>query len=255
MLATETDRTDRGVLGVTPTRWRPDMLAVVAHDLRQPVSAVLMAAEFAEELLGDCSTGEMLQRQLALVQRCARETLRIAEDLLTMGQVEAGALRLRRAPVDVRALLEDVRALVSPHARAKSIHIGVGGPPALPHAYADRDRLLQVLGNLCGNAIKYTPKGGRVCAVAEATDDAIRISITDNGPGVRAGELGRLFDEYWQGDGIAAHAGVGLGLAIARWLVEAHGGRIAAETVDGGGLCVAFTLPVARGENALAPNA
>jgi signal transduction histidine kinase len=247
MLRTDPRRAERP--GPTPPgARRPDLLAVVAHDLRQPMSAALMAAEFVDELLDDCSSVELVRKQIALVQRCTRETLRLAEDLLVMGQAEAGALRLRMAPVHVRTLLDDACLLVAPHARLKRIELRVVAPDALPRPSADRDRLLQVLTNLCGNAVKFTPAGGAIQLTATAHGADIRIAVTDNGAGIAEGDLTRVFDAYWQGEGGRsggrAGGGAGLGLTIAKWLVEAHGGRITAEPAPGGGSTMAFTIPI-----------
>jgi signal transduction histidine kinase len=244
MLRTHPGRVERLAPATPPSARRPDLLAVVAHDLRQPVSAALMAAEFVEELLDDCSSVDVVRTQIALVQRCARETLRLAEDLLTMGQVEAGALRLRPEPVHVKSLLEDAWLLVAPHARLKRIELRMVAPDSLPRPVADRNRLLQVVTNLCGNAVKFTPAGGRIQLVATSHDAVVRIAVTDNGAGIAEGDLPCLFDQYWQGAGGDRRAGAGLGLAIAKWLVEAHGGRIVAEPAPGGGSTMAFTIPI-----------
>jgi signal transduction histidine kinase len=224
---------------------RLNLVAVVAHDLRQPLSTALMAAELVEESLDDAAAAPVARKAIALAKRCVHETLRLASDLLAMEQAEAGMLRLCPAPVDVALLLRDVRTLVSPQAGARQIEVRLRAPRALPQPVADRDRLLQVLMNLCGNAVKFTQIGGSVVLAAACHDGDVHISVSDTGPGVADHELPHVFEPYWQGARAAGHVSAGLGLTIAKRFVEAHGGRIAAERALGGGLRVVFTIPLA----------
>ena len=227
----------------------PNLLSMVAHDLRQPMSAALMAAQLVESYLDDTAASPLARKHIAMAQRCMRESLRLASDLLAMEQAEAGVLRLRRAPLDVGALLCDAWALVAQDARARRIGVELCVPRSLPRPSADRDRLLQVLTNLCANAVKFTQRDGRITLSASHDDAEVRIAVSDTGPGVAEVDLPFVFEEYWQVPGGAtaagaADAGAGLGLTIARSLVEAHGGRIVAERARGGGLTVAFTVPL-----------
>jgi signal transduction histidine kinase len=226
----------------TPIVERIDLLAVIGHDLRQPLSAALMAIEFVAELLDAELCANTAHSQVGIAQRCMHQAIRMADDLLTMGQAEAGALRLRCSPVDLGSLLEETRALVAAHALAKRVELDVTVGPSLPHPMADHDRLLQVIGNVCGNAVKFTPAGGRVVLSATERGGGVEVSVTDSGPGVREDHLPHLFDPYWRSNGAAA--GAGLGLTIAKWIVDAHGGSIVARTAHPGGLTVAFTIPL-----------
>ena len=242
-----------GRAGRPPSR-RPALLAVVAHDLRQPASAALTAADFAEELLDVGTAHETVRQQLAVIRRCMRDALRLTDDLLTVGQVEAGTLRLRRAPVDCAAVLHDAVVIVAGAARAKRIdvHVDLGreirdvAVGCAPRAHADRQRVRQVLSNLCDNAIKVTPPGGSVRLSARVDDAGAHFAVTDTGPGLPEAALGRIFDQYWQAEQDGSVSGVGLGLSIARWLVELHGGTIRATNALHGGLTVGFTLPCAE---------
>jgi signal transduction histidine kinase len=225
-----------------PALGRADLLAVVGHDLRQPLSAAIMAMEFVEELLDRASCPELARTHVGLAQRCMRQTLLLANDLLAMGEAEAGALRLRPSTIDVASLLDEARALVTPHALAKRVEILVVTAPALPHPTADHGRLLQVLTNVCGNAVKFTPAGGRITIAASERRGVIELSVTDSGPGIPDDDLPHVFDPYWRSNSVAA--GTGLGLFIAKWLVEAHGGCIEARAARAGGLTVAFTIPL-----------
>jgi signal transduction histidine kinase len=224
---------------------RLNLVAVVAHDLRQPLTAALMAAEVVEESLDDASAAPAARKALALAKRCVRETLRLASDLLAMEQAEDGMLRLRPNPVDVALLLRDVRALVTAQAGSRQIDVRIHTPRALPRPIADRDRLLQVLMNLCGNAVKFTRVGGSVVLAAACHGGDVHVSVSDTGPGVADHELPHVFEPYWQGAHADETGGAGLGLTIAKRLVEAHGGCIVAERALGGGLRVVFTIPLA----------
>ena len=226
-----------------PTR-RLNFLTVVAHDLRQPMSAALMATQLVESYLDDTSASPLARKHIAMAQRCMRETLQLASDLLAMEQANAGVLRLRRAPLDVGSLLLDAWALVAQDARARSIGVQVRVSRHLPRPSADRDRLLQALTNLCANAVKFTGRDGRIELSASHDDQEVRIAVSDTGPGVPDGDLPHVFEQYWQAQRGAPGAGVGLGLTIAKSLVEAHGGRIVAERARSGGLTVAFTVPI-----------
>jgi signal transduction histidine kinase len=208
------------------------------------MSAALLATQLVESYLDDAAAPPIARTHIAMAQRCMRESLRLASDLLAMEQAEAGVLRLRRAPVDVGALLFDAWALVAQDARARRIGVELCVPRSLPRPSADRDRLLQVLTNLCANAVKFTRRDGRVTLSASHDDAEVRVAVSDTGPGVAEHELPLVFEQYWQVPGAAAQAGAGLGLTIARSLVEAHGGRIVAERARGGGLTVAFTVPL-----------
>jgi signal transduction histidine kinase len=154
--------------------------------------------------------------------------------------IEAGQFTVATAPEDIAALVSDAVETLVPQAEAKALRLTTQLPGELPAVACDRDRVLQVIANLVGNAIKFTPHGDiRVAAVP--TDDAVRLSVSDTGPGIPEAQLGRVFDRYWRGDD--NHHGSGLGLFIAKGIVEAHGGRIWVESAPGAGSAFHFTLP------------
>jgi light-regulated signal transduction histidine kinase (bacteriophytochrome) len=154
---------------------RLNFLSVVAHDLRQPMSAALVATQLVESYLDDTSAPPLARKHIAMAQRCMRETLQLASDLLAMEQANAGVLRLRLAPVDVHALLRDAWALVAQDARARSIDVQLRVPRHLPRPVADRDRLLQVLTNLCANAVRFIGRDGRI-ELSASHDDPMSAS-------------------------------------------------------------------------------
>lgn len=221
-----------------------DLLAVVAHDLRQPIAAALTATQFVEECLGDPGADRFVRVSLGVAQRCMREALTLAADLLSMDQARTGMLSLRRTPVDVGALLADARALIMPHAESRHVEVRVRVPVSCPRPLADRDRLMQVLANLVGNAVRFAGDGGRVTLAASCNSDAVCITVSDTGPGVHEADLPHVFDLYWRAPRSASGGGAGLGLTIARWLVEAHSGQITAGPGVDGGFSVSFTIPL-----------
>ncbi len=225
---------------VRATRLRDEVLAVVAHDLRNPLSTVLMQAEAmrrrgAEAIQRDARPAEVILKAGDRMQHLIR-------DLLDVSLVEAGTLGLERAPLSVRELVaetvENERVLAS----SASLELQVDLEPELPAVWADRHRLEQVLENLIGNAIKFTPVGGRVTVGAGRRPREVLFWVSDTGRGIGPEALPHVFDRFWQVRR-EARAGAGLGLAIARGVVDAHGGRIWVESTPGKGSIFFFTIP------------
>jgi signal transduction histidine kinase len=157
--------------------------------------------------------------------------------------LEAGTRVLHLECVDTGALLRAAAEMYAGLAGEQEVALGVDVPPEVPDLRADRARLLQVLSNLVGNALKFTPRGGAVRIGAEAAGELVRVWVSDTGPGIDPEHLPRLFERFWQarrGD----RAGLGLGLSIAKAIVDAHGGRIWAESTPGSGSTFSFTLPL-----------
>jgi signal transduction histidine kinase len=142
--------------------------------------------------------------------------------------------------------MTDALDLLRPLAAAKRIALVTDLSPALPRVDGDRERLLQVFSNLGGNAIKFTPENGRIEIRVSVRESGVEFAVRDNGPGIASEDLPHIFDRFWQAKK-AARSGVGLGLAIAKGIVESHGGGIRVESQPGQGSCFAFTLPVASG--------
>jgi signal transduction histidine kinase len=179
------------------------------------------------------------------MRRSADRANRLIRDLLDAARIEDGKLPIEPRRADPASLIRETVELLLPQAADKPLRLEVDAPDDLPAVCADRDRTLQVLTNLVGNAVKFTPAGGRVVARAAAdASSEVRFTITDTGPGLSADELSHLFDRYWQAKK-TAKLGTGLGLVIAKGIVEAHGGRIWAESEPGRGSTFHFTLPAA----------
>ena len=220
------------------TRARDEVLAIVAHDLRSPIHTVLGAAAMLARPLAE----ELRQRHVEIVQRSVKAMDRLIADLLDVARIEAGTLSIRPAPLDVRALVDETLEPFALPALARQIKLGFESAADIPSVTADRDRLGQVLSNLIGNALKFTPDGGRVSVRARSLEGPVQISVEDSGQGIAAEELPHVFDRFWQGDR-ASRSGAGLGLAICKGIVEAHGGRIWAESTLGRGTTFHITVP------------
>jgi PAS domain S-box-containing protein len=226
------------------SRLRDQVLRIVAHDLRNPLNTISLSAGLLRELHpldADTPGGSALE----VIGRAVQRADRLIGDLLDVARIESGRLALRIEPEALRPLLEEAVRLQQPLAAEKSLALRLELPGKLPPAVsADRDRVFQVFENLLGNAIKFTPPGGQITIRAEEHGGEVRFAVADTGPGIPADELPHLFAPFWQALA-AGSEGAGLGLAISRGIVEAHGGRIWAESELGRGSVFYFTLPVA----------
>ncbi len=225
-------------------RARDEVLRIVSHDLRNPLSTITMSVD----LLLDPKVGfteEQKARQLHVVLRSAERMDRLIGDLLDVARLEAGRMSLNLAHEDPRRLIGEAVELHTAMATARSITLVNEGGAPLPPVRADRDRILQVLANVIGNAIKFTPDGGTIRMDLSDHGESIAFRVCDTGSGIEADQLSQLFRPFWQGRR-GGRDGAGLGLAISRGIVEAHGGRIWADSEVGAGTCVSFTIPLAR---------
>lgn len=218
---------------------RSDVLGVVAHDLRNPLNLISSTTAL---LLDEALPADQQRQMLRIARRAVRQMDRLIEDLLDATRLQAGRLTLALADVDVRALVRQVEETCRPLAAERGVSLAVAAPRAHTLIRADEGRLLQALGNLVGNAVKFTPRDGHVVLTADAAPEGIVFHVRDDGPGIPAASLPRLFDRFWQartGD----RRGAGLGLAIAKGIVEAHGGRLWVESALGAGSNFAFSVP------------
>ena len=221
---------------------RDEILAVVSHDLRNPLSAIYTSALTLLELPLD---DEQRRQQLEIVRRAAERMNRLIDDLLDVSLLESGRFEIRREPVPAAPLLDELVAQYRVLAQERRIALELDIAAPLPDFWGDRDRLLQTVGNLVGNALKFTPAGGRVTVRARAADHLLRLEVEDTGTGIAPEDLPHIFDRFWQARR-QRRAGVGLGLAIAKGIVEAHRGRIDVASEPGRGTTFRLELPAAR---------
>ncbi len=219
-------------------RARDDVLAVVSHDLRGPLHAISLACEaLREEITGNAT------RYLGAIERASSRAERLIADLLEASAIENGALQLTRGAVDATSIVKQAAADHELLAKETGGRITANVPEEQTIVTADRDRVLQVLSNLIGNALKHARGAPIEISVARDAGEAV-IAVRDRGPGISDAELPHVFDRYWSGR--TKKGGAGLGLAIAKGIIEAHGGRVAVASRHGEGAEFKFTLPLAR---------
>ena len=221
---------------------RDDFLAMVSHDLRNMLGGVALSAALILDVPGHGAVHDDVTRHAQRIQRFAGRMNRLVGDLLDVVSIEAGRLAMVLEEQDASDLVREALELFQPAAAAKGITIRTDvKTPSLRTRY-DHDRILQVFSNLLGNAIKFTPKGGKIDIVAERVDHELRFSIVDDGVGIAQDKLGTVFERFWQ---VARQdrAGLGLGLYISKAIVEAHNGRIWVDSHLHEGSTFHFTLP------------
>ncbi len=228
-------------------RWREELLAVVSHDLKSLLLAVRMNAEMLLRAARppDDERRRHGRRHLDLILHAVEQMRDLLGGLLDRARSQGMPVPLALAPQAVDTLFQETLEVLRPLALGKFQHVVVDVCPGVPWVRVDRDRILQVLSNLVGNAIKYTPQGGTITLRAKKVDGQVRISVKDTGPGIAAEDVPHLFERFWRGASVLER-GTGLGLSIAKNIVEAHGGTLWVETREGAGSTFFFTLPVAE---------
>ena len=223
---------------------RDEMTSIVSHDLKDPLHTIQMAAGV---LLDPEIGSETLRVQyLRMIQRSTQRMSQLLEDLLDVARADASTLEVEPKPTALPGLVGEVVEDFRLSAGELGITLSVQLPETLPLASADDRRIVQVLRNLCANSLKFTRRGGAVAVQAACEDDVIRLTVRDTGIGISKENLAHVFDRFWQANR-KARASAGLGLAIAKSIVEAHGGKIWVESAEGDGTAFHLTLPVARG--------
>jgi signal transduction histidine kinase len=235
-LLTERERADDAVAN------RDDFMGMVTHDLRDMLGGIVLSAEVLTKTAGDNEAGKKLLVETQRMQRYAARMHRLIGDLIDVASIDAGKFVVNVVPGDFNSLLDEAVDQFQSAASAKNISLQVQRAETSLPADFDRERLLQVLANLITNSIKFTPRGGQIGIRGGRNGDEHHFSVTDTGPGIPEPMLERIFERFWQ-IGKNDRRGVGLGLYISRCIVEAHGGRIWAESEAGDGTTIHFTLP------------
>ena len=218
---------------------REEVLAVVAHDLRNPLNLVTMTTQLFIDIE---PSGERRKQLLDIIQRAGHRMNRLIEDLLEVVRMESGRLTLDLRAISADTILTQTAEMFQFAAAQKGVSLIVEHMSPDVCASADEERVVQALGNLVGNALKFVERGGSVRLHCVSDGGQLRFAIADTGPGMSPEQLARLFEKFWQARR-SDKRGVGLGLTIARGIVEAHGGRIWAESRLGKGSTFYFTLP------------
>jgi signal transduction histidine kinase len=220
---------------------REQVLKIVSHDLRNPLHTISMCASLLLDVpMQPSDQNGHLQR----IKRAGERMNRLVQDLLDVAKLEAGRVGIDAREIQVAPLVREAHEMLAPLAAEKSIRLDSAVSDVLPPVTADGGRVLQVLSNLVGNAVKFTPREGRIVIRADPAPGGVRFSVADTGPGIPQEQLGKLFGRFWQGNP-ADRRGIGLGLSIAKGIVDAHGGRIWVESRVGEGTTFYFTLGTA----------
>jgi PAS domain S-box-containing protein len=227
---------------------REDMVGIVSHDLRNPANAVKMLAKSILDEADDEPVPARVLERVAVMRQAAEQIDALIQDLLDTTRLAGGRLRVLPRLVDVVDLTSRGVDSLRPIAEAGHVALVVTLPPHLPEAFVDPDRFVQLLSNLIGNAIKFTPPGGAVTLTVEVDAGELLVVVTDTGEGISAEQLPHVFERFYQAPRVAGRAirhGAGLGLPISRGIVEAHGGHIWITSTPGVGTSVRFSLPMA----------
>ncbi len=237
------ERVDHYQKAVGAARAREELLSTVSHDLRSPLQTILFSLALLEK--GAMGAAPHEAGHLARIRRTAGYMQHLLADLIDTAKIEADRFLVDREPGAIAPLIRDVVEMMLPLASRKSIRLETVIDAAAAGAIVlmDRDRMTQVLTNLLGNAVKFTPEHGSIVVHVERGEVDVRLSVHDTGPGIPAEDLGRVFDRFWQARQ-TAQLGSGLGLFIARGIVLAHGGTIRAESAPGAGSTLHVTLPI-----------
>jgi PAS domain S-box-containing protein len=219
---------------------RDQVLGVVAHDLRNPLAAILM--QIAALRHAGPGPERRLQKPVDAIHRAATRMNRLIQDLLDVAVMEGGQLTIERARLSAADLIAEAVDMQKPLAAAASLELRVDVGPDVAEVWGDWNRLLQVFENLIGNAIKFTPAGGRVTAGVSSSNGDVVFHVADTGCGIPSEHLPRVFDRFWQATR-NGRKGAGLGLPITRGIIQAHGGRIWVESATGRGSTFFFTIP------------
>jgi signal transduction histidine kinase len=227
-------------------RLRDEFLATVSHELRTPLNAII---GWSRLLHSDQLDAGVIKHAVEVIERNAWAQKQIIEDILDVSRIITGKLRIGLAPIELASVLNTAIDVIQPAADAKQIKIQTTIDPTVLRVKGDAERLQQVIWNLLSNAVKFTDAGGIVEVAIRQRGNNVELYVADNGPGIASEFLPHAFERFSQANSSSTrrHSGLGLGLAIARHLVELHGGTIKAENRDQGtGAVLSITLPALR---------
>jgi signal transduction histidine kinase len=231
-------------------RDREELLATVAHDLRNPLGGILLMASAAERQARRLPGGEPVREMAAVLVEMSQHMSGLVDDLLAVAVAKTGRSMLKLQPVTAVGLLARAAMFARPLLAREFLALEVKPEAGLPALTVDADRIVRVFANLLDNALKSTEAGGTITLAAESARGGVKFSVANSGPALEAAELNAMFKPFWQARR-EHESGAGLGLSICRSIVEAHGGRIWAEPAEGQRVRACFFLPGAPGATAL----
>jgi signal transduction histidine kinase len=220
---------------------RERVLQIVSHDLRNPLATILLNATAVLDLVPLEGSAAAAREPLEMIVHSSEHMERLIRDLLDFSRIQAGQFAVEKAPQEVAPLLAEAVSVLRPLATEKRVVLTSDLSHELPTVAGDRFRIAQAISNLVGNAIRFTPAGGRITLRAEPYGNGVRVCVEDTGTGIPESHLAHLFDPFWKGDRYD-RKGTGLGLAIAKGIVEAHGGSLWVESEVGRGSRFFFSL-------------
>lgn len=224
------------------SRMREDVLAIVSHDLRSPLNAVTMTVQHLLRTMPE--TGPLATRKsLELMGRSSEHMKRLIDELLEVANIQTGHLVLHCTSTSLDSLLGSALELVQGSSSQKGVFLSSRSGPPATWLTCDADKVVRVIINLLSNAIKFTPRGGSIDISTSVCEGEVLVAVRDTGPGIASEQQPKLFEQYWKGDQ-TGRVGMGLGLYIARGIVEAHGGRIWVESELSHGSTFTFALPL-----------
>jgi two-component system phosphate regulon sensor histidine kinase PhoR len=221
---------------------RRDFVANISHELRTPTASIKALAETLQE--GAIDDPSLAKDFLGKINAEVDKLTQMVQELGELSRIESGEAPLQKKPFDMAEAMEQATSRLKAQADRAGLSLNIVIPSSLPQALADRDRVEQVLVNLIHNAIKFSPPGGKIDISAKAEGNSILVSVADTGVGIPADDLPRIFERFYKVDRARTGSGTGLGLAIAKHIIEAHSGRIWAESIEGKGSTFHFTLPL-----------
>ncbi|TFH35253.1 MAG: PAS domain-containing protein [Dehalococcoidia bacterium] len=226
-------------------RVRREFVANISHELRTPLTTLKLLSETL--LLDDAAAPEVLKDYLGRIEVEVDRLAQMVDELGELSLIETGQVKLQQVLLQVGPLIHAAVERLEAQAARSGLKVAVDVSGDLPDVYGDERRLEQVMLNLLHNAVKFTPEGGSLRVFAAESEGGVTVSVQDSGVGVAEEDLERIFERFYKSDRSRSSTGTGLGLAIARHIVELHGGRIRAESVEGQGSTFSFTLPIAAG--------
>jgi len=224
-------------------RLRADLIAWVGHDLQTPLASIRAILEALAD--GMVDEPQTVSRYLNTAQRDVRSLSALIDDLFQMAQLDAGGLQLDRADASLADLISDTLESFSELASRQEVKLEGNADPNVDSVFMDTQRIGRVLNNLVGNALRHTPAGGQVTVTARRTASGVEVNVRDSGEGIRPADIPHIFERFYRGEKSRSRltGGAGLGLAIARGIVEAHGGTMQVESEVARGTTFSFTLP------------